>query len=157
MRIRRIIFLLLFCLYIAAVAYLCFARPDEVPSLPETWFGLPADKVAHFLMFLPFPFLGYIAFEGNGMNWWKKALLMTEPNATYKLEPIEDMNIQNGLMQLTETWSNPQLMYDSMSSGIEDYDDIFRTKGYMKKTLRNLAEHRNATLEEHSKRNYDRE
>ena len=76
MRIRRIIFLLLFCLYIAAVAYLCFARPDEVPSLPETWFGLPADKVAHFLMFLPFPFLGYIAFEGNGMNWWKKALLM---------------------------------------------------------------------------------
>ena len=61
------------------------------------------------------------------------------------------MNIQNGLMQLTETWSNPQLMYDSMSSGVEDYDDIFRTKGYMKKALRNLAEHRNATLEEHSK------
>lgn len=76
MRIRRIIFQLLFCLYIAAVAYLCFARPDEFPSLPETWFGMPADKVAHFLMFLPFPFLGYIAFEGNGMNWWKKALLM---------------------------------------------------------------------------------
>lgn len=90
------------------------------------------------------------------LDAWKKALLMTEPKATYKLEPIEDMNIQNGLMQLTETWSNPQLMYDSMSSGVEDFDDIFRTKGYMKKALRNLAEHRNATLEEHSKRNYER-
>ena len=56
---------------------------------------------------------------------------------------------------LAERYS--QLMYDSMSSGVEDYDDIFRTKGYMKKALRNLAEHRNATLEEHSKRNYDRE
>ena len=66
MKIRRIIFLLLFCLYIAAVAYMCIARPDSIPSLPESWFGLPADKVAHFLMFLPYPILGYLAFEGTG-------------------------------------------------------------------------------------------
>lgn len=76
MKIRRIIFILLFCLYIAAVAYLCFASPDDVPSLPESWLGLPADKVAHFLMFLPFPFLGFIAFESAGMTAWKRALLL---------------------------------------------------------------------------------
>ena len=76
MKIRRIIFLLLFCLYIAAVAYLCFARPDNVPSLPESWFGLPADKVAHFIMFLPFPFLGFLAFEGKGTSIWKTAILL---------------------------------------------------------------------------------
>lgn len=76
MKTRKIIFLTLFCLYIATVAYMCFAKPDEVPSLPETWLGMPADKVAHFLMFIPFPFLGFIAFEGNRMSWWKKALLV---------------------------------------------------------------------------------
>ena len=85
------------------------------------------------------------------LDAWKRALMLTEPKATYKLEPIEDKNIQDGLMQLTETWSNPELLYDSMQSGVEDYDDIFRTKGYMKKALRNLAEHRNAILEEQTR------
>ena len=60
---RRIIYIIIFCLYIAAVAYLCFAKPDDVPQLPDIWLGLPADKVAHFLMFLPYPFLAYTSFR----------------------------------------------------------------------------------------------
>lgn len=73
---RRIIYIIIFCLYIAAVAYLCFAKPEDVPQLPELWFGLPADKVAHFTMFLPFPILGYIAFEVPQMKIWKRILLI---------------------------------------------------------------------------------
>jgi VanZ family protein len=76
MKIRRIIFLLLFCLYIAAVACLCFARPDTIPTLPESWFGLPADKVAHYLMFLPFTILGFLTFEGTDRCVWKTAILL---------------------------------------------------------------------------------
>lgn len=60
---KRLISLSLFAVYLAAVAYLCFAKPDNVPQLPEFWFGLPADKIGHFLMFLPFPFLGFMAFN----------------------------------------------------------------------------------------------
>lgn len=73
---KRIVSITIFCLYIAAVAYLCFAKPEDVPQLPEYWFGLPADKVGHFLMFMPFPILGYLAFEGNGMSVWRKAALI---------------------------------------------------------------------------------
>ena len=73
---RRIIYIIIFCLYIAAVAYLCFAKPEDVPQLPELWLGLPADKVAHFTMFLPFPILGYIAFEVPQMKIWKRILLI---------------------------------------------------------------------------------
>ena len=76
MVLRRIISIAVFCLYIAAVAYLCFAKPEDVPPLPELWLGLPADKVAHSMMFLPFPILGYIAFEGSEMNIWKRVLLI---------------------------------------------------------------------------------
>ena len=31
--------------------------------MPTTWFGIPADKIAHMLMFLPFPILSYQAFH----------------------------------------------------------------------------------------------
>lgn len=54
---------ILFCLYLGAVAVLCFARGEQLPDMPTTWFGIPADKIAHMLMFLPFPILSYQAFH----------------------------------------------------------------------------------------------
>ena len=68
MQTSRIIYLTLFCLYMAALAFLCFAKPEDVPQLPELWFGLPADKVGHFIMFAPFPVLGYMAFCRKDMS-----------------------------------------------------------------------------------------
>lgn len=76
MKHSRIISVFIFCLYIAAVAYLCFARPDDMPQLPQLWLGLPADKVGHFLMFTPFPLLGYLTFEVKGMSVGRKLFLI---------------------------------------------------------------------------------
>ena len=76
MKHSRIISVFIFCLYIAAVAYLCFARPDDMPQLPQLWLGLPADKVGHFLMFTPFPLLGYLTFEVNEMSVGRKLFLI---------------------------------------------------------------------------------
>ena len=76
MKHSRIISIFIFCLYIAAVAYLCFARPDDMPQLPQLWLGLPADKVGHFLMFMPFPLLGYLTFEVKGMSVGRKLFLI---------------------------------------------------------------------------------
>lgn len=44
-------------LYICTVAYLCFHRFSSLPSISQTIFGIPTDKVVHFFMFLPFPAL----------------------------------------------------------------------------------------------------
>lgn len=74
---ERIISIISFCLYLAAVAYLCFAKPEDVPHLPEYWFGIPADKLGHLLMFMPFPFLGYLAFSNEETNLRRKVLLLT--------------------------------------------------------------------------------
>ena len=73
---KQLISVIVFCLYIAAVAYLCFARPDNMPQLPQLWLGLPADKVGHFLMFMPFPLLGYLTFEVKGMSVGRKLFLI---------------------------------------------------------------------------------
>lgn len=76
MQTSRIIYLTLFCLYMAALAFLCFAKPEDVPQLPELWFGLPADKVGHFIMFAPFPVLGYVAFCRKDMSLGGQFLLV---------------------------------------------------------------------------------
>ena len=59
---RRHISVILFCLYILAVGIMCFAKPDGLPAVTFDWFGLPADNIVHFLMFVPFPVLAYFAF-----------------------------------------------------------------------------------------------
>ncbi len=66
---RKIFGRILFVLYIAALAYLCFSKVDA-EFLSSTWFGIPKDKIAHCLMFIPFPFLMYLAFhKSSGRPW----------------------------------------------------------------------------------------
>ena len=61
LKIRHISFILL-CIYIAAVAVLCFMKTDSLPSVELYFLGIPMDKIVHFLMFAPFPILAYMTF-----------------------------------------------------------------------------------------------
>lgn len=49
--------------YLLAVAWLCFGHFGSMPDVPRFLLGIPMDKIVHFLMFLPFPFLTYFAFN----------------------------------------------------------------------------------------------
>ena len=52
-----------FCIYLAAVAVLCFMNPSQLPEMDvKTFLGIPIDKVLHFLMFLPYPILSGLVF-----------------------------------------------------------------------------------------------
>ena len=73
---ERLIYIIVFCLYIMAVAFLCFAKPDDMPQLPTLWFDLPADKVGHFLMFVPFPILAYSVFHKDNVSLVKHLLMV---------------------------------------------------------------------------------
>ena len=53
-----------------------------------------------------------------------------------------------GVTHLAEAWANPDLLYDSSSNAIHDFDEIFRTKGEMKKSLREIADMKSRTQEE---------
>ena len=59
---RRLLYISLFCIYAGAILFLCLMKPDNLPEKEIFLFGLPADKLAHFTMFLPFPILSYLVF-----------------------------------------------------------------------------------------------
>ena len=57
----KIFWRILLVVYLAAVAYLCFASQGGLPKFDDWPFKIPADKVVHFLMFLPWPILASIS------------------------------------------------------------------------------------------------
>ena len=62
-RIINILMGLTFCLYLASIALLCFMHGEELPNMSGTWFGLPSDKVAHFVMYFPFIPVAFFTFS----------------------------------------------------------------------------------------------
>ena len=62
---KRWLFSAVMLIYLAVVAWLCFGNFSNVPSISESFLGLPMDKVVHFCMFLPFPIIGRGLFIGK--------------------------------------------------------------------------------------------
>ncbi len=59
---KNIIAKILFASYLIAVGILCFIHTDKIPDMQKMIFGIPTDKVAHFIMFFPFPILALVSF-----------------------------------------------------------------------------------------------
>ena len=51
-------------IYLGAVFTLCLINMESVAELPKDFLGIPLDKWAHFIMFLPYPILIYGSFHG---------------------------------------------------------------------------------------------
>lgn len=60
--------------YLAAVILLCLIRPDSLPQVQMSLFGIPTDKVVHFLFFLPYPVLTWLALNEAGHSRKRKLL-----------------------------------------------------------------------------------
>lgn len=60
---QKIVFRILFFLYLAGVLFLCFGKFENTPSVEFTLFGIPTDKLVHFAMFFPYPILAFFAFD----------------------------------------------------------------------------------------------
>lgn len=55
---------------------MCLSRPENLPSAEFMIFGLPVDKVVHFIMFLPFPIFIYLMFFKTSRSRWADLLIM---------------------------------------------------------------------------------
>ncbi len=70
-RTRAWIFRIAMLLYIATVAYFCFANFKDIPDVPRQFLGIPMDKIVHFCMFFPFPVLGFYACDRHTGTVWQ--------------------------------------------------------------------------------------
>ena len=108
---RRILFITAFLLYMAAVLYLCLAKPEDLPQTELYLFGIPLDKAAHFLMFLPFPILAFSTLWKRDRKAWTDIAIL-----------IIVLGIGVGLAFLTE---HLQALTQYRSSDIKDiYADM---------------------------------
>lgn len=55
-------FRLLLLIYLAGVCVLCLMHNESIPQVSFSLWGIPQDKLVHFLMFLPFPVLAEFSF-----------------------------------------------------------------------------------------------
>ncbi len=67
--------IILFFVYLAIVTWICFSNGETGLELPENLWSIPFDKCVHFLMFLPFPILGTVAFDFK--NLWRTLSVTT--------------------------------------------------------------------------------
>jgi hypothetical protein len=81
-------------------------------------------------------------------DWMRAMMLLTPETEAFKLDSVEQRNIELGLEQMMAAWLNPELLYNSTSVAVEDYEEIFATKGFVKKVQREIAEVQAETLRE---------
>lgn len=60
---RQYISISALCIYLVAICALCFMNTSSLPDTALDLWGLPIDKVVHFLMFAPFPILAFFAYN----------------------------------------------------------------------------------------------
>lgn len=52
-----------FLVYFGMVLYVCFGHFDDLPDMSQPIWGIPQDKIIHFIMFFPFPIIAALALD----------------------------------------------------------------------------------------------
>ena len=91
---------------------------------------------------------GQFSLKTISKEWMRAMMLLAPETDKYQLDSTEERNIDLGLQQLMEAWLDPELLYSSASGAVDDYEEIFATKGFVKKVQREIAEVRAETLKE---------
>ncbi|MBR5661111.1 MAG: VanZ family protein [Bacteroidales bacterium] len=71
----NIISLILFLVYLGLVFWCCFGDFSSLPKIQREILGIPTDKVIHFVMFLPFVTLCFMAVHFIGKSFRAKLWL----------------------------------------------------------------------------------
>lgn len=91
---------------------------------------------------------GQFSLKTVSKDWMRALMLLAPETDNYQLDSTEERNIEFGLQQLMEAWLDPELLYSSASGAVDDYEEIFATKGFVKKVQREIADVRAETLKE---------
>ncbi len=73
---NRIMARIVLIFYLGLIAFACFGHFDKLPEMSPYFLGIPKDKVVHFLMFFPLPFLMWLALDKYTTKAWHSLLFM---------------------------------------------------------------------------------
>lgn len=68
------VFKLVLLIYVIGIAFLCFSHLDDFSHVPKVLWGLETDKIVHFAMFFPLPFIAFFAFDHSKEKRWERVL-----------------------------------------------------------------------------------
>ena len=91
---------------------------------------------------------GQFSLKTVSKDWMRALMLLAPETDNYQLDSTEERNIDLGLQQLMEAWLDPELLYSSASGAVDEYEEIFATKGFVKKVQREIVDVRAETLKE---------
>ena len=63
-----------FLVYVGMVVYVCFGHFDDLPDMSRPIWGIPQDKIIHFIMFFPFPIIAALALDLRPSRYGKAFL-----------------------------------------------------------------------------------
>lgn len=72
----NLIAIFLMLIYLATVAYCCFGKFSSIPNVQRSYFGIPTDKIVHFIMFFPYAFLCFMMINNHKRGFWHRLLLV---------------------------------------------------------------------------------
>ena len=98
----------------------------------ETVRGLPRDILEDFF--------GQFSMKHISKEWYNAMVILEPAIKPMKPSEMEEKNIDHGIRQLMEAWLDNDLLYRSNLATIEEYDEVFRTKGFQKKVLGEIAD-----------------
>lgn len=75
---------------------------------------------------------------------WREAHRLLAGQKQFRLDPVEKRNIEIAYRQLMEKWLDEETIFSSRIKVAEDYAEVFRTKGELKKVQREFAEMKEA-------------
>lgn len=89
-----------------------------------------------------------LSFANIGKAWDRATQALAPLTVNYTLSSTEQKNVDLGLNQLFDSLTDPHLIFNATKANVEDYSEIFRTKGEMKKTLDEIAKVEEITINE---------
>lgn len=69
---------------------------------------------------------------------WKRAMLLLEPGCIFDLDDVESRNIEMGLVQLAQAWSDTTTAMLSVHDTVDDYEEMFVNSAQRKKEKREI-------------------
>lgn len=109
----------------------------------EKGYGIPRSLLEYVF--------GQFSMKEIAGEWFRAMMALAPETEPMKPSELDEKNIDMGIRQLMEAWLDYDTLYASTADTVAEYDEVFRTRGFQKKVLREIADVRQETQQEYEK------